>query len=46
MGLAMLLALYWVDLKNKLRQDFAFWGSLFGVMAFWAGLSLMDSRWR
>jgi hypothetical protein len=42
-GLAMLLVAYWVDLKNKLRQDFAFWGYLFGVIAFWGGLSLMDS---
>jgi hypothetical protein len=42
-GLAMLLAAYWVDLKNQLRQDFAFWGYLFGLMAFWGGLSLMDS---
>jgi hypothetical protein len=42
-GLAMLLAAYWVDLRNQLRQDFAFWGYLFGVMAFWGGLSLMDS---
>ena len=42
-GLAMLLVSYWVDLKNHLRQDFAFWGYLFGVLAFWGGLSLMDS---
>jgi hypothetical protein len=41
-GLAMLLAAYWVDLKNRLRQDFAFWGYLFGVMAFWGGLSMME----
>ena len=41
-GLAMLLVAYGVDLKNRLRQDFAFWGYLFGVMAFWGGLSLMD----
>jgi hypothetical protein len=41
-GLAMLLAAYWIDLKNRLRQDFAFWGYLFGVLAFWGGLSLMD----
>jgi hypothetical protein len=41
-GLAMLLAAYWVDLRNRLRQDFAFWGYLFGVMAFWGGLSLMN----
>jgi hypothetical protein len=42
-GLALLGAAYWVDLRNRLRQDFAFWGYLFGVMAFWGGLSLMDS---
>jgi hypothetical protein len=42
-GLGMLLVAYWVDLRNKLRQDFAFWGYLFGVVAFWGGLSLMDS---
>jgi hypothetical protein len=42
-GLAMLLASYWVDLKNRLRQDFAFWGYLFGLLAFWGGLSIMDS---
>lgn len=41
-GLAMLLAAYAVDLRNRLRQDFAFWGYLFGVMAFWGGLSMMD----
>ena len=41
-GLVMLLVAYGVDLKNHLRQDFAFWGYLFGVMAFWGGLSLMD----
>ena len=41
-GLAMLLAAYWVDLRNRVRQDFAFWGYLFGVLAFWGGLSLMD----
>jgi hypothetical protein len=42
-GLAMLLASYWIDLTNRLRQDFAFWGYLFGLLAFWGGLSLMDS---
>ncbi|HUE86925.1 MAG TPA: hypothetical protein VMO26_12695 [Vicinamibacterales bacterium] len=42
-GLGMLLVAYWIDLKNSLRQDFAFWGYLFGLMAFWGGLSLLDS---
>jgi hypothetical protein len=42
-GLAMLLASYLADLRSRVRQDFAFWGYLFGLMAFWGGLSLMDS---
>jgi hypothetical protein len=42
-GLAMLLAAYLADLRNRVRQDFAFWGYLFGLAAFWGGLSLMDS---
>jgi len=42
-GLAVLLASYLADLRTTIRQDFAFWGYLFGLMAFWGGLSLMDS---
>ena len=42
-GLGMLMLSYWVDLRNRLRQDFAFWGYLFGLLAFWGGLSVMDS---
>jgi hypothetical protein len=41
-GLAMLLGAYGIDLRNRLRQDFAFWGYLFGVLAFWGGLSLIN----
>lgn len=40
-GLAMLAAAYAVD--RRTREDFAFWGYLFGLMAFWGGLSLHDS---
>jgi len=40
-GLAVLLASYFADLRSSIRQDFAFWGYLFGLMAFWGGLSLM-----
>ena len=43
-GLAMLLAAYLWDLRTHVRQDFAFWGYLFGLMAFWGGLSLMNSN--
>jgi len=41
-GLAMLLAAYLVDRRTK--EDFAFWGYLFGMLAFWGGLSVMESR--
>jgi hypothetical protein len=41
-GLAVIAAAYVSDLQNRLRQDFAFWGYLFGVLAFWGGLSLLD----
>jgi hypothetical protein len=41
-GMAILLAAYLADLRNRLRQDFAFWGYLFGTLAFWGGLSMME----
>jgi hypothetical protein len=28
---------------RRTREDYAFWGYLFGLMAFWGGLSLMQS---
>ncbi|MCY1489462.1 hypothetical protein D9M68_231870 [compost metagenome] len=40
-GLALLLASLLVD--GRSQQDFAFWGYLAGLLAFWGGLSLMDS---
>jgi hypothetical protein len=40
-GLAILLVSYLVDRRTK--EDFAFWGYLFGTLAFWGGLSLMES---
>jgi hypothetical protein len=41
-GLAMLVAAYAVDLRGR-DEDFAFWIYLFGLLAFWGGLSLMKS---
>ncbi len=41
-GLAVLLAAYLADLRNRVRQDFAFWGYLFGVLTFWGGLSMIE----
>lgn len=46
-GLLLLLLAFWVDLRSQRRQDFAFWLYLFGVLAFWGGLSMSesDSQW-
>jgi len=43
-GLAMTLFGFWVDLRSRRSGDFAFWLYLFGVAAFWGGLSLMNSE--
>jgi len=40
-GLAMIMATYIVD--RRTTEDFAFWGYLFGLMAFWGGLTAMHS---
>lgn len=40
-GLIMLLIAYFIDRRTK--EDFAFWIYLFGLIAFWGSLSLMDS---
>jgi len=40
-GLGMLALTYVVD--RRTREDFAFWGYIFGLLAFWGGLTLMDS---
>lgn len=39
-GLVMLLVAYFID--RKTREDYAFWGYLFGMMAFWGGLTTLD----
>lgn len=40
-GLAMIVGSYFVDRRTD--NDFTFWTYLFGVIAFWGGLSLMES---
>jgi hypothetical protein len=42
-GLAMLVLALWVDLRASREKDYAFWLYLFGVLAFWGGLSMMSS---
>lgn len=46
-GLVVLLGAYFVDLRNRAGEDFSFWFYLFGLLAFWGGLTLMrsDSEW-
>ncbi|HEY1406309.1 MAG TPA: DUF2157 domain-containing protein [Spirochaetota bacterium] len=40
-GLIMIIISYILDRRTK--EDFSFWGYLFGMIAFWGGLSMMDS---
>ena len=43
-GLLIILLAFWVDIRSrKSEHDYAFWLYLFGVMAFWCGLSLQHS---
>ncbi len=42
-GLLMISLAFWIDFRNQSERDYPFWLYLFGVMAFWGGLSLMDS---
>jgi hypothetical protein len=41
-GLGVLLVAYFIDRRTK--EDFAFWLYLFGLFAFWGGLSFMKSE--
>ena len=42
-GTAMLLLAFWVDVRTRHDQDYAFCLSLFGMLTFWCGLSLLES---
>jgi hypothetical protein len=46
-GAAMVALAFWVGLRTRRVPDFAFWLYLFGVLAFWGGLTAMhsDSEW-
>jgi len=41
-GIIVLIIAYRVDLKNR-KIDYAYWLYLYGLLAFWGGLTLMDS---
>ncbi|MYM64084.1 DUF2157 domain-containing protein [Pseudomaricurvus sp. HS19] len=38
-GLLMTGLAFWIDVRSRHKADYAFWVYLFGVMAFWGGLS-------
>lgn len=42
-GLLVVLLAFWVDIRTRHDKDYAFWLYLFGVIAFWAGLSMTHS---
>lgn len=42
-GLVMLLLAFWVDIRSRNTLDYAFWLYLFGVLAFWGGLTCQHS---
>jgi hypothetical protein len=42
-GLGVILLAFWVDVRSGPQKDYAFWLYIFGVLAFWCGLSWQDS---
>ncbi len=42
-GVLIVLLAFWVDIRTRHDKDYAFWLYLFGVIAFWGGLSMLDS---
>jgi len=42
-GLVIVLLAFWVDIRTRHDKDYPFWLYLFGVIAFWGGLSMLHS---
>lgn len=42
-GTMMTLIAFWVDIRSSHKADYAFWLYLFGVLAFWSGMSAQNS---
>lgn len=42
-GLLIVLLAFWVDFRAKGKADYAFWLYIFGVMAFWGGMTAQYS---
>ena len=43
-GLLMILVALWVDLRSLQQADYAFWLYIFGVIAFWCGMTAQESN--
>ncbi|UZE94586.1 DUF2157 domain-containing protein [Alkalimarinus alittae] len=43
-GLLMVGLAFWVDIRSHRKADYAFWIYMFGVIAFWGGLSSQNSN--
>lgn len=42
-GLGITLLAFWIDVRSRSARDYAFWLYIFGVTAFWGGLSFSHS---
>ncbi len=42
-GLLMIFAAFWTDLRSAGKTDYAFWLYMFGVIAFWGGMTAQES---
>lgn len=42
-GLVMMAIAFWIDIRSPKARDYSFWLYLFGVTAFWTGLSCQHS---
>lgn len=42
-GLLMVALAFWVDIRSRHQADYAFWLYIFGVIAFWCGLTFQNS---
>jgi len=42
-GLAMLVLAFWIDVRSRKSDDYAFWLYVFGVLTFWGGLTAQPS---
>jgi Ca2+/Na+ antiporter len=42
-GILTVLLAFWIDVRSRASRDYPFWLYIFGVIAFWGGLTMMNS---